>query len=73
MTLRDTKAGQKGIVLNVSGDSMFQRRISAVGIIPGGAFEVIRSGGHSPMLLHVRNTMLAVSSVDCSQIEVEVK
>lgn len=72
MKLNEMKAGTRGRVLAVTGNAAFQRRITAVGITPGSSFEVIRCDKHSPMLIYVRNTMLAVNIDDCKQIETEV-
>lgn len=72
MKLNEMKAGTKGRVLTVTGNSAFQRRITAVGITPGSSFEVIRCDKCSPMLIYVRNTMLAINTNDCKEIETEV-
>ena len=72
MKLNEMKAGEKGKIRTVSGEPAFVRRITAVGMTPGSNFEVIRNERKCPMLLYVRNTMLAVNTADCGMIEVEV-
>lgn len=72
MKLSEVKAGQRGTILSVGGKEDFQRRITAVGIIPGGAFEVVRNDRKYPVLLDVRSTVLAVNRKDCDAVLVEV-
>lgn len=72
MKLSQVKAGEGGQVLAVGGKPEFQRRITAVGITPGGRFSVVKNDAKYPMLLNVRSTMLAVNRSDCEEIMVEV-
>lgn len=72
MKLNETKAGMFGQFVAVGGLPEFQRRITAVGITPGGTFSIIQNEKKYPVLLHVRNTMLAVNQKDCEDIMVEV-
>ncbi|MBQ7990761.1 MAG: ferrous iron transport protein A [Oscillospiraceae bacterium] len=73
MKLSDIKPGGKGRITAVTGDAAFQRRITAVGMTPGSTFEVIRREKGFPMLISIRNTLLAVNSEDCKQIETEAE
>lgn len=70
--LCEVKAGGSGRVLAVGGKPDFQRRITAVGITPGGRFSVVQNEKKYPMLLNIRSTMLAVNRSDCDEIMVEV-
>lgn len=70
--LMEVKAGTKGQVIAVHGNADFQRRITAVGITPGSKFQVIRNEKKYPLLLNVRNTVLAVNRADCEEITVEL-
>ena len=70
--LSKVKAGESGQILSVGGKPEFQRRITAVGITPGGRFSVVQNEKKYPMLLNIRSTMLAVNRNDCDEIMVEV-
>ena len=72
MKLNELVAGSKGKVNSVSGSQEFQRRITAVGITPGSFFNVVQNEKKYPVLIDVRNTLLAVDRNDCNNIEVEV-
>ncbi len=71
MKLSEMKVGEKGRITAVAGTAAFQRRITAVGITPGSVFEIIRREPNCPLLVYIRNTMLAVNADDCSRIETE--
>ena len=47
--------------------------IASVGLTPGCTVEIVQNRKKRPMLLYVRNTLLAVNQQDCSLIEAEVK
>ena len=70
--LSEVAAGRSGRILTVGGSPEFQRRISAVGIIPEGSFSVVKNEKKFPMLLSVRSTVLAVNRSDCDNVLVEV-
>lgn len=70
--LSEVAAGQSGRILTVGGSPDFQRRITAVGIIPGGSISVIKNEKKFPTLMKVRSTILAVNRDDCEKILVEV-
>lgn len=71
--LSDLKAGQKGHVLSVGGKPDFQRRITAVGVTPGGRLTVLQNEKKYPLLVSIRNTALAINRNDCEEIMVEVE
>ena len=70
--LSEVQAGGSGQILSVGGDAVFQRRITAVGITPGGRFSVVQNEKKFPVLLSIRSTILAVDRKDCGEIYVEV-
>ena len=72
MKLNELVAGATGKVNSVTGTQEFQRRITAVGITPGCSFNIVQNEKKYPVLIDVRNTLLAVDRNDCSNIEVEV-
>ncbi|MCM1412637.1 MAG: ferrous iron transport protein A [Muribaculaceae bacterium] len=70
--LSEVKAGKRGRVLSVDGQTDFQRRITAVGVTPGSSFSVVQNERKYPVLLDIRSTLLAVDREDCGSIMVEV-
>lgn len=70
--LNEIDAGNRGKVSKVSGTQEFERRITAVGITPGSMLSVVQNEKKYPLLIDVRNTLLAVDRNDCNNIEVEV-
>ena len=72
MKINELVAGSKGKVNSVEGSQEFQRRITAVGITPGCSFSIVQNEKKYPLLIDVRNTLLAVDRNDCNNIEVEV-
>ena len=70
--LNEIDAGNRGKVSKVSGTQEFERRITAVGITPGSMLSVIQNEKKYPILIDVRNTLIAVDRNDCNNIEVEV-
>ena len=70
--LNEIDAGNRGKVSKVSGTQEFERRRTAVGITPGSMLSVIQNEKKYPILIDVRNTLIAVDRNDCNNIEVEV-
>ena len=56
----------------IRGNTHFQSRIASVGLTPGSIVEVIQNEKRRPLLLYIRNTLLAVNREDCSLIDAEV-
>ena len=72
LTLNEVTAGKEGSIIAVSGTAEFERRITAVGVTPGSRFSVVQNEKKYPMLIQVRNTLLAVDRGECEGIKVEV-
>jgi ferrous iron transport protein A len=66
------KSGQRGVVAALNGDARFLSRITAVGLTPGCAVEILRNEGRQPVLLYSRDTMIAVSRREGEKIMLEV-
>ena len=75
--LSELKAGTLVRICAIGGNAHFQSRIASVGLTPGCTVEIVQNRKKNrkkrPMLLYVRNTLLAVNQQDCSLIEAEVK
>ena len=72
MKLSEMAAGSRGQIVSVGGSPEFQRRITAVGITPGGGFSIVKNDKKYPVQLKVRSTVLAVDRKDCENIQAEV-
>ena len=71
MSLSEIKADKEAVVSEIKGDQRFISRITAIGITPGCRLLVMRNDKNRPMLVHSRDTMIALNRKECSGIEVE--
>lgn len=71
MKLCDAAAGSAVRVSSVSGDARFVSRVTAVGLTEGCRVEVLQNVRRRPVLVHVRDSDVAIDRRDCGQIEVE--
>lgn len=71
MRLTETKADQHGMIRNIGGDAHFANRVTAIGITEGTPFQTIRNDRKMPVLVYLRETMIAVNREDAERIEVE--
>ena len=71
MKLTQTKSDQRGFIHAISGDAHFARRITAIGITEGTAFQTVRNDRKMPVLVYLRETLIAVNREDAERIEVE--
>ena len=72
MKLSEFKAETEGIVKTLADDRKFISRITSIGMSEGARFEVIKNDRNMPVLIYVRNTLLALNRKDCEKIEAEV-
>lgn len=70
MKLSNAKAAFKGFISSIDGDTRFLSRITAIGLTPGCAIEVMQNEKKQPMLIYSRDTLIAVNRKDCERIEV---
>lgn len=73
MNLSEVKTGQSGRVCGVSGSARFLSRVTSVGITEGCRFTVMQNRLNRPVLLHARDSAIALDRHDCERILVEVK
>ena len=71
MKLTDTKADQRGVIRRIVGDAHFMNRVTAIGITEGTAFQTVRNDKKMPVLVYLRETLIAVNRADAERIEVE--
>ena len=70
MKLSEMKVNACGKVKDLKGDTRFLNRINSVGLNEGAAFQVVKNDRKMPVLVFVRETLLALNRKDCEKIEV---
>ena len=70
MKLSEMSAGAHGRVADLRGDLRFLNRITSVGLNEGATFQVVKNDRKMPVLVYVRETLLALNRKDCEKIEV---
>ena len=73
MKLSEMKADTSARIVSLGTDRRFIRRITSIGMSEGVDFEVIRNDRKMPVLIYVRETLLALNRSDCEKIEAEVR
>lgn len=71
MKLTDTKPDQQGVIQRIGGDVHFINRITAIGVTEGIQFRTVRNDKKMPVLLYLRETLIALNRTDAERIEVE--
>ena len=62
-----------GKIKTISGDEHFINRITSIGVTPGTAFQTVRNDKKMPVLIYLRETLIALNRSDAERIEVTVK
>ncbi len=71
MRLTEMKPDQQGMIRKIGGDSHFLSRITAIGVTEGTPFQTVRNDRKMPVLLYLRETLIAINRADAERIEVE--
>ncbi len=71
MRLTDMKPDQNGLIRSISGDVHFLNRITAIGVTEGTEFQTVRNDKKMPVLVYLRETLIAINRADAERIEVE--
>ena len=72
MKLTETKPEENGIIRRIGGDVQFANRITAIGLTEGTVFQTVRNDRKMPVLIYLRETLIAVNRTDAERMEVEV-
>ena len=72
MKLIDLTADTHGFVTRLNGDDHFLKRITSIGLTEKAPYLVVKNDKKMPVLVYVRETLLALNRKDCEKIEVEV-
>ena len=73
MKLTETKTDSFGKVKKISGDDHFIKRVTSIGITEGVEFQTVRNDKKMPVLVYLRETLIALNRSDAERIEVIVK
>lgn len=72
MKLSEVKVDQMATICALGSDTHFLSRVTSVGMTEGTRVQVVRNDKKMPLLIYVRETLLALNRKDCDKIEVEV-
>ncbi len=70
MKLSEMKTGTHGTVKSLGRDERFLSRITSIGLTEEAPFQVVKNDRKMPVLVYVRETLLALNRKDCEKIEV---
>ncbi len=70
MKLSEMRASTHGTVKSLWRDERFLSRITSIGLTEGADFQVVKNDRKMPVLVYVRETLLALNRKDCEKIEV---
>lgn len=73
MKLTETTAGTQGKIVRVDGDDHFMNRITSIGMTEGTRFQTVRSDKNMPVLIYLRETLIALNRADAARIEVDAR
>ena len=73
MKITQTSPDTFGKIKTISGDEHFINRITSIGVTPGAAFQTVRNDKRMPVLIYLRETLIALNRSDAERIEVTVK
>ena len=71
MKLTETIPDQQGVIRKIAGDAHLVSRITAIGITEGTKFQTVRNDRKMPVLIYLRETLIAVNRTDAEGIEVD--
>lgn len=71
MKLTEMKPDQNGVIRKIGGDAHFLNRITAIGVTEGTEFQTVHNDKKMPVLVYLRETLIAVNRADAERIEVE--
>ena len=71
MRLTGMKPDQNGLIQRIGGDAHFLNRIIAIGVTEGTEFQTVRNDKKMPMLIYMRETLIAINRADAERIKVE--
>ena len=71
MKLSELMENDKAVVSDISGDHRYITRVTSIGLTPGCTLKVIKNDKNRPLLIHARDTVIALNRNECKGIEVQ--
>ncbi len=71
MKLTETRPETHGLIDKVQGDAHFASRVTSIGLTEGTPFQTVRNDRSMPVLIYLRETLIAVNRQDADRIEVK--
>ena len=71
MTLDQGKPAFHGRVSRIAGDAHLISRLTSIGITENVPFQTVRNNKRMPVLIYLRETLIALNRDDAKKIEVE--
>ena len=72
MKLNEVKTDSHAKVVSLAKEPHFLNRILSVGVTEGAELQVVKNDRKMPVLIYVRETLLALNRKECELIDVEV-
>lgn len=72
-SLNELTPNSEGVVAAIDGDPRYLSRITSIGITPGCYIKVLKNDRKRPMLVFLRDTMVALNTEECRNIKMEVR
>lgn len=71
MRLTEMKPDKKGLIQKIGGDAHFLNRITAIGVTEGTEFQTVRNDRKMPVLVYLRETLIAINREEAERIEMD--
>ena len=68
VSLAELAAGEAGAVMALHGGGAFVGRMAALGFTPGSEVQIIRNGGHGPLIVEVVDTQVALGRGEARRV-----
>jgi ferrous iron transport protein A len=68
VSLAELAAGEAGAVLALHGGGGFVGRMAALGFTPGSEVQIVRNGGHGPLIVEVVDTQVALGRGEARRV-----
>lgn len=71
MKLTESKIDKFYQVISLNGNEQFLKRITSIGLTKDTTIQVIKNDRNMPVLIYVRDSLVALNRKDCELIEVK--
>ena len=71
MRLDELNENAMAVISAVEGDTRTVNRMTSIGLTPGCHVTVIKNDKRRPLLIYLRDTVIAVNKKECKGVEVE--